>query len=207
MARSRRSKEPAWQRVLVIAFTVYALLVWALPALMLPFANVLPYVHERTVFERLPFSVAGTALVVLAFVVLERARRPARSATAGSRWGDLGPWAGVVAGFALATYAGASLSANLFGLAAKLLPHEAYRVRVTIESADHSGSSRYRAVELAYKDPASGERRYLVLSKRLFDYPDFQLGDVVELRGRSTLVGIYIEEFALLAGRSTSQSH
>jgi hypothetical protein len=197
------TQAPRWKQALAVICLLYVLGVWVLPLLMLPFVHILPFVHQTTVLERLPASVIGTSFLIVAFLVLNGATPRARGAASGGKQGNanwkgaVSHWLGVFAGLAMFTYTAAAFSGNLFGLAAKILPREPYSAKVVIDAASHSGS-RYRSVTLEYNDPVSGARSYLVLSARLFDYPAFQPGDVVELRGYSTLIGIYVTGFALL---------
>lgn len=196
MPRREYADVPLWKQALAPLILAYALVAWALPVLLLPFVTVLPLVHERTFLERLPFSVFGSLVVIAAMVVLNGGRRPGRP-VAGSAREALGFWIGVSAGFALFTIAGAALSANIFGPLAKILPGEAFAVQVSVEAADYSGSRR-PSLGLDYRDPRTGTPRYVTLSKRLFDYPMLRPGDVIQLRGRSTLAGQYIEEIAFV---------
>ena len=180
-------------------------LAWVVPVFMLPFVNVLPFVHERSMLERLLVSCAGSALLVLVLLTLTGGRLPSGYTVVRDRWGNVVRWFGVCAGLALFTYMSAALSANTFGLITKALPRENFNSTVVVESAQFQGS-RYRAVQLKYSEPTKGESRYLVLSMRLFDYPKFEPGDLVELYGKKTWAGVYVENVSLLKRGLTSQS-
>lgn len=196
MTRRRTSRVPKWKQLVALACGAYAVAVWVVPIFMLPLVDILPYVHERDTLARLPFSVAGSALICAVLVALNGGKVPSQASGYGNTRQKLTHWVGVVGGLMMFTFSGAALSANLFGLTARLLPHDAFTSRVTIESAEYYGS-RCKSVELQYKDPDANELRHLTLSKRLFDYPRIQHGDVLELRGRRTLVGSYVHEVQL----------
>lgn len=205
MSTRRLARIPNWKQALAIACILYAALAWVLPVFMLPFVNILPFVHERSVLERLPFSVAGSVLMTLTLIGLNGGRVPPGTLVRGGKRERLTHWLGVSAGLAMFTYFGAALSANVLGIAAKVLPHQDYRAEVMIEAADYYGS-RYKSVVLEYKEPKTSEARYLTISKRLFSYPVLKPGDVVELRGGKSIVGVYVDEFSVLDARLTGQS-
>ncbi|WBY01293.1 hypothetical protein PE066_17785 [Ramlibacter tataouinensis] len=175
---------------------VYAATVWALPVFMLPFVNILPFVHERGVVDRLFFSMAGSALLVAVLLGLNGGRPPKEASVGGTTRQKVLHWIGVISGLAMFTYSGAALSPNLFGITTKLLPQQTYTARVSIDSAEYYGS-RYKSVALEYRDDITREPRHLVISKRLFDYPHLKSGDVVELRGRRTVLGDYVDGLSL----------
>lgn len=194
MVRVNKSRIPKWKQAIALCCMLYAVAVWLVPVFMLPFVNVLPYVHERNVLERLPFSIAGSIIVITILVAMNRGKLPAAPLASTFR-AKATHWAGVLAGLAMFTYSGAEFSPNLLGLVAKLLPHESHTVQVSIESINYSGS-RYKSAALQYNDPITSEPRYLVLSKRLFDYPKMQPGDMLELEEQRTLLGTYIHSFS-----------
>lgn len=185
---------PKWKQAVAFCCLLYAMLVWALPVFMLPFVNVLPYVHERNTLERLPFSVGGSIVVITLLLLMNKGKLPGTPTTGGLRV-KVNHWVGVLAGLAMFTYTGAEFSPNLFGLATRLLPHESRTIQVPIESADYSGS-RYKSVALQFHDPESNKSRHLVLSKRLFDLPRMQPGDRLELKEQKTILGTYIAGFS-----------
>ncbi len=197
MNRGRFSQLPKWRQALLVVCLAYVTIVWALPVFMLPFVNVLPFVHERSVLERLPFSIVGSALLLLTLFAASGERLTPGGTVSGGLRQKAAHWVGVIAGLAMFTFSGAALSANIFGLAAKFLPHENYRSTVVIDSADHHGSRR-GWVSLEYKESTAGEARHLVISRQLFDYPVLQPGDRVELRGERSLIGVYVTELSLL---------
>ena len=194
MVRVNRSRVPKWKQAVALCCLLYAIAVWVVPVFMLPFVNVLPYVHERNVLERLPFSIAGSIAFIAILAAMNKGKLPA-TPLASTFKAKVTHWVGVLAGLSMFTYSGAEFSPNLFGLAARLLPHQSHTVQVPIESVNYSGS-RYKSVALQYKDPMTNEPRYLVLSKRLFDYPKMERGDILELREQRTLLGSYIQDFS-----------
>lgn len=201
LRRTRSRHTPKWKPAIALACAAYMILVWVLPIFMLPFVNVLPFVHERGYWERLLVSGLGSVLVIatLASLAPRRALRDLRSGEPAPGRKRALHWLGVGGGLAAATVAAAALSPNLFGLVACALPGEAHRETIILEAVEHSGS-RYRSVALQYASPADGTTRYLVLSKRLFDYPRFAPGDALEFRGHRTAVGFYVSEFRLSPG-------
>lgn len=205
MARGRRSGVPKWKQAVAIACLAYAAVVWALPVFMLPFVNILPFVHERTVIERLPVSIAGSVLFVLALIAMNGGRIPPKPNFFSRKRERVIHWLGVSAGLAMFTYVGAALSANTLGIVAKVLPGDVFEAVVVLRATDYSGS-RYKSVWLEYKEPESGEMQHLILSKRLFEYPELKPGDTVQLRGERTMIGIYINGFSLAKTGLTSNS-
>lgn len=195
MPRTAARRVPLWKQAVAVACLLYALLAWVVPTFMLPFVNILPFVQEKKFLERLPFSVLGSAAVAATLTVMNGGKIPGSPTDSNTRE-KLRYWFGIIVGLAMFTTMGAALSANSFGLVTKVLPYEPFEVKASIDGVEHSGS-RYKSVELRYRDASTGANRYLVLSKRLFDYPKLQPGDVVEFRGRKTAIGVYVEAIDL----------
>lgn len=197
MPRTQEPLVPIWKQVIVLACALYCLLVWIVPLFMVPFVNELPFVQERDIYKRLMFSAIGTLLVVVVLVSLgpQKMWHVARSQEPnGPRLKKLRHWIGVMAGITMFTYTGAWLSGNIFGLISRALPCQPYKETVVLDSVEFNGS-KYRSASLRYKSQQDGEARYLVLSRRLFDYPRFAPGDVLELSGEESVVGVYIKSF------------
>lgn len=172
----------------------YLALAWVLPVLMTPFVNVLPFVHKHDAVERLWISSLATLFVTVVLVAMNprSSFRSFKSSTGGASLSKrCRNWVGVLAGLAMFTCSAAWLSANPLGLAARVLPGTAYDEIVVLDNVESRGS-RYRAAVLDYRSPEDGTPRYLVLSRRLFDYPKLTAGDVVRLRGRATTIGVYV---------------
>lgn len=197
MPRICRPSVPVWKQAIAIACTLYFLCAWIAPLFMLPFVNELPFVHERDINERLLLSVIGTLFVIGVLFSLgpQKMWRVSKSQEPhGSQLKKLGHWAGFIVGVAMFTYTAASLSGNTLGLIARFLPSQPYNETVVLDSVGFNGFER-RSALLSYTSQKDGKVRYLVLSKRLFDYPKFASGDVLELYGEEGLVGIYITSF------------
>lgn len=203
MPDARPGSLPRWKLLVAGACVAYLLVAGILPVLMLPFVNVLPFVHERGFVDRLLLSSIGTVTVLVTLLALDRRRwmgGVASLAPQGAWWRTVQHWFGVVGGFAMFTAGAAWLSPNSCGLLARVLPSQPYREVVVLESVAHGGTGRRAAVSLVYRDRADGHPRYLVLSGRLFDDPRVVPGDVVELRGEAGPVGIYVRNLEVQAG-------
>lgn len=180
-----------WKQAATLCCLLYTIAVWVLPVLMLPFVKVHPYVHERSVLQRLPFSVAGSIIVIATLIGMSKEKLFTAPQAINFKM-KITHWCPVFAGLAMFTYAGAELSPNLFGLVTKLLRHESHTVQVMIESVSYSGS-RSKSVTLQCSDPVTSEPRYPVLSKQLFDYPRIRRGDMLELKEQRSILGTYIQ--------------
>lgn len=197
MPRSYRPSVPTWKQAIAIACALYFLIVWIAPLFMLPFVNELPFVQEHDIYERLMFSAIGTlsvmgVLVSLGPKTLWRAAKLLEPN--GSQLRKLGHWAGVIGGLSMFTFFAALLSGNTLGLISSVLPSQPYKEIVVLDSVEFNGA-KYRSASLRYTSEKDGKPRYLVISKRLFEYPKFAPGDVLELHGEQGLVGVYITGF------------
>jgi hypothetical protein len=172
--------------VVLLAFFSW---IWAVA--LLPFANVLPYLQERSLAER--------ALLSAAFFAF---------ASSAAWWGQtpkqwksfssshLNGWKGklgMLVALIFLTYSTAELSANIWGSLAKLSPGRPYSESHEVMAAKASGS-KYSSVELQLRGQ-DRKIRFLTLSRKLFDYPKFQAGEVVLLYGKRTVFGVYVSEF------------
>ena len=203
MPDARPGSLPRWKLLVASACVAYLLVAGVLPVLMLPFVNVLPFVHERGFVDRLLLSSLGTVTVLVTLFALDPRRWTggvASLAPPGPWWRTATHWLGVVGGFAMFTAGAAWLSPNTCGLLARVLPSQPYREIVELESVDHSGTGRRTAVSLVFRDRVNGEPRYLELSRRLFDDPGVKPGDVVELRGEAGPVGVYVTDLEVRIG-------
>lgn len=200
MRRASSVSIPKWKQAVALMCTAYFLLVWCLPIFMLPFVYELPFVQEHNFWERLVVSSLGTVLVLTVLISLNphRILRVVKShEPAGPSWRKVQHWLGVMGGFVMFSAGSAAFSANLFGVVGRVLPTETYQEKVVLESVEFLGS-RHKSVALSYRSSVDGGVRYLVLSKRLFDYPHFSPGDVLELSGERSFVGTYVSEFRRL---------
>ena len=191
--RLARSSTQKWKQAVALGCAAYLALAWVLPLLMTPFVNVLPFVHKRDTIERLWISCLATLFVTVVLLAMNprcafRSFDLSVGASFAKRWRNR---VGVLAGLAMFTYSAAWLSANPFGLAARVLPGTDYEEVVVLDNVAFQGS-RYRTAVLDYRSPEDGTPRYLVLSQRLFDYPKLTAGDLVRLRGKATTIGVYV---------------
>jgi len=195
MSRRKLKSVPIWKQGIALLCAVYLIAVWVIPVFLLPFVNVLPYVHQATFLQRFLGSCVGTAIVFLTLFALgpKQFLRNMSSAPA-TRWERAKHWLALALGFAMFTYMGAELSPNLFGALTHALPGNAYEESFQVEDATTHGS-RYRSVSLVLRSHPNEASRYLVISKRLFDYPQIRRGDVLKVSGRKTAVGIYVTNF------------
>lgn len=197
MVLSKEKRSPGWKPVLIIGCCLYALSVWVLPIILLPIVKVLPLLQEKSLIERLPVYSVGTAGFVLALHLIGRGGPPEKQGPLWSLFrGDPKLLLGVLIGLAVFTVSGAALSANCLGLLAKGLPGMPYQSAFRIEEVDFSGT-RNKSVSLALRDPEDGKPFYLVLSRRLFEYPEFKPGDVLILEGKKGALGVYVTDFKL----------
>lgn len=197
-ARKRRSAPPeiwsrgGWRRLVAILGAAYCLAAWVLPVVVMMIFRELPYLQERAWPERLALSALGTGVLVAAMVAsfperlrIYRGRTIGETAFAGFL---------ALAGLAMFTAVAATWSANLFGVAAKLLPGEPWSARVIVTGVD-LGGSRARAVSLTLRPKENMEELHLALSRRLFDVPEIRAGDELVLDGKRGLAGTWVEAF------------
>ncbi len=91
-------------------------------------------------------------------------------------------------------YAAADLSCNSLGTLVKIFPNQPYIEQMAVVNAKASGS-KMKSVDLDLKSNADGRIYYLTLSKQLFNYPKFNVGEKLLLKGRKNFFGVYIESF------------
>jgi hypothetical protein len=165
--------------------------VW--PLLLLPFVNILPYLQSQPFAARFFFSVnAWLCTGALWFVIITAKERRVISALF-SGWKDI---AGTVAGIAMFAYFAAELSANTFGSLVKVFPGQSYMQRFEVMNTESAGS-KYKSVTLELRSQSHRQAFYLTLSKRLFDYPQFNGGEVLMLKGKQNFFGVYVDDVEL----------
>ena len=167
---------------------------WLWSVALLPFVNVLPYLQEQSLTERFFLTGAFFAFASGAAWWAQTPKQWNSFATIHlSGWkGKLGTLAALV----FVTFGTAELSANVCGTVVKLCPGQPYLERHVITAAKSVGS-KYRSVELELK--GQDQRvRFLTLSRKLFEYPKFQAGEVLMLTGKKTVFGVYVSEFRRL---------
>jgi hypothetical protein len=191
----RKKSPPRWKQFLALGCVLYWLLAWVLPTLLLPFVNVLPFVHHADFPKRLLVSTAGTvlSLCIMYWLVPKRTTTSLRFANF-TKWEKRKESLVLILGLALFTYMGAWVSANSIGTLARAFPSVPYHEQVVIENVTYEGS-KYKSVSLVVRNQKNCELRYLTLSKRLFEYPRFKSGDTLTLIGWETLLGSYVTEF------------
>ena len=196
MTRKQLASVPLWKQAAVFACLGYFVLAWILPVFMLPFFNILPYVHAMEEEHRILVSTALSVLTCAALIALQKPSRVLRNfrEPGSTRWEKTKNLLFAIGGLALFTYAGAVCSPNFFGTLVRVLPGSTYEANIVLDSVSAKGS-RYRSVSLTFTDPEAGGTKYLVLSNRLFQYPKFKPGDVLTLYGKQGPLGVYIEEF------------
>jgi hypothetical protein len=101
---------------------------------------------------------------------------------------------GSIWGLLLFTFCGAELSGTSLGTLVKIFPNKPYSAQMEVVNAEAKGS-KMRSVDLDLKSNTDGKVYYLTLSKSLFNYPKFNIGDKLILKGKQNWFGVYIEEF------------
>ncbi len=206
MVRKNSRFIPIWKQIIAGCCVFYFISVWCVPVFMLPFVNVLPYVHESNFSQRLPISIAGSILFFFILFSLnpKNFANNLNSFKAG-RWVRIKHLAGVLLGLAMFTCTGAWLSPNLFGAITLALPSTTYEETTEVVEAHFKGS-KYKSVSLVLRNRSDGRVIYLTLSKRLFEYPHFNVGDNLRLYGEKTITGEYVNNFELIGNRLTNVS-
>ncbi|MDO8960656.1 MAG: hypothetical protein Q7V02_01035 [Methylophilus sp.] len=206
MKRSKSNDIPIWKQMLAVVIAAYCLAVWALPTFMLPFVNVLPYVHQMDFLHRLIISATLSLLVVSILYLLNPTHFLSfhQSGSSDSKWGGMKRWLGPLLGLIMFTFSGAYWSPNLFGVLTRAFPSSEYAKTVEIVNVDFLGT-KHKSVSLMLKDK-DGKAMYLVLAQRLFDYPRFKSGDTLELHGIENFVGAYVINFKVVGNRLTHHS-
>lgn len=180
-----------WRRVVAIGSAAYCLVAWVLPVVILVIFRELPYLEERPFVERLAFSAAGTAALVVAMVIAFPRRalvyrgKTLRETVTNAFW--------AVLGLAMFTAAAAYWSGNTLGVLAKLMPGDGYSARFTVIDVD--SSRRWFALTLQPKDGTQEVR--LPLSMWLFDRPEIREGDELVASGKRNLAGVYIDSIQM----------
>jgi hypothetical protein len=183
-------------RVLGIVGLSAAFLAWLVPVFMLPFVNVLPYLHTTALSHRLGWSAAFYAVVCLiARAVITRQQWNAVRRRTFQGWKNT---LGVLLGLLMAVYAAASLSANTLGLIVKALPGEHFSRDFVVTMAKTTGSN-FKAVELELQSPSNQHSYEITLSNRPFGtLPTFKPGDLIRFEGTQNLFGSYVSHVTAL---------
>lgn len=184
--------KPLWLRSVAGVLLLTSFSSAIVPLFMLPFINILPYLQTLPLWERLLWSTMLTLVAILfGFIATTKKQRRSIAALTMSSWKDIA-WGAL--GCVMFIFAAAALNDNLFGSLVKIFPNDPYIARFEVTTAEFF-DSRNKSVTLGLKAQSNGKLHYLTLSKRLFDYPKFQRGDVLILKGRRNIFGTYVESF------------
>jgi hypothetical protein len=192
MSTSGKSERlrPVAVRAVAALLLLLVFLSWVWAVALLPFVNVLPYLQASSLSERvLTTGIFFAFAVATASWAQTKKQRSSFAAVHLSGWkGKLG----MLAAFVFLTYLTAELSANIWGTVVKLCPGQMYTERHEITAAKNVGA-KYRSIELQLKGPDQ-KIRSLTLSRKLFEYQTFEVGETVLLSGKSTFFGVYVSE-------------
>lgn len=179
-----------------VVFTL-ALLV---SVVMLPFVNVLPYLHTTTLWHR---SILVGVFFIFFCVAL-------RLALTNKQWNlvralTLQTWKDVVLGllgFVIAIYSVAALSANTLGILTKIFPGEVFVQDLIVLSKESIGP-KYRALKLELQSPQNQQVYQIRLSGKVFgDLPEVERGDVLRIEGTRNSFGSYVTHFSVSPKRT-----
>ena len=162
------------------------------PPILMQFTGILPYLHNWVIFERLILVFLVWCLVII-FYLLVSTDKQKKSVLSTIQY-SFKNWVISFFGVLLFVYSGAWLSANSLGTLVKIFPNEPYSAQMEVVNVKTQGS-KYKSVNLDLKSNADGEIYYLTLSKQLFNYPKFNIGDKLILKGKQNWFGVYVEEF------------
>jgi hypothetical protein len=181
-------------RFLGIASMVAAFLAWLVPVFMLPFVNVLPYLHTTPIAHRVGLS---AVFYLLACAIAKWAMTQQQWSAVRNR--TLRTWKevlGVVLGLLMAIYAAAALSGNTLGLLVRAIPgKEVVRELVVVKSKTSGSSFKATKLELSSSDQQFYE---VALSKRIFgEIPKIKPGDKIKFETVENLFGTYVTRFEI----------
>jgi hypothetical protein len=164
-----------------------------MPVIVMVWVGPLPYLRETTFLERIAPWTITTALVAALMVAGARMRPMA------GPWAGVGGWRDVltlIGAFGFAALVSAMMSPTFWGALMKITPGSAYRSVAAVEDVDRR-TRRRRAggasVDIDLRHAEDNRRRYLELSERFFGEPRVEAGDVLTLRGKQNLLGVYVE--------------
>lgn len=199
--RKKNTPRPLWKQIVAVCCLIYFIAVWILPIFMAPFVNVLPFIHQSDFHSRLAVSMTCSFLLLgtLYFLDTKNFVNFVQN-NESSLWKSAGNLIGISLGFILFSFYAAALSPNFFGALTRIFPSSEYEHIVEVESVEFSGP-KYRSADLTLRGESDKKKLYLVLSKRLFDYPRFNVGDVIKLRGLQNFVGVYVTDFNVIGSR------
>jgi hypothetical protein len=173
-------------------YLAFVFLSGALPPISMQFTGILPYLNVWQFYERLIFVFLNWCFAIIFYLIVSTEKQK-KSVLLTIQF-NLKDWILGVLGILLFICSGAWLAANSLGPLVKILPNELYTSRMVIVNVEADGS-RNKSANLDLKSIADGKIYYLTLSKRLFNYPKFNIGDKLILKGRQNWFGVYVEEF------------
>jgi hypothetical protein len=162
---------------------------------MLPFVNVLPYLHTTTLLLR--FILVGAFFLFFCVTL--------RLALTNEQWHlvralTLRTWKDVVMGllgFLMAIYGVAALSANTLGILTKVFPGVFFVQDLVVLSKEAVGP-KYRALKLELQSPQNQQIYQIRLSGKVFgDLPEVERGDVLRIEGTRNSFGSYVTHFSV----------
>lgn len=173
----------------------YCGIAWVLPIVLAVFFTELPYLQKFAFGER--FAISGFFTVVILIITAFLWPKNFLVYKAPKRLGTLKNVFMAFSGFVMATFFSAWLSGNIFGSFVKLTPGTEYEERLLIKDVAYQGV-RYRTVTLLMERKGDSNLTYLTLAKRLFNYPEFKVGDSIMLHGKKNIFGVYVDSFAVI---------
>jgi hypothetical protein len=177
-------------RYLAGTLAIFAISLLLIPVALFPFFNFMPYLQPWSFSWRvIAISIIWIGVIAPSFIFCTYKERQIIFNAAGERTRDR---IGVILGMAFFTFLSAALSANTAGIVAKLIPGKHYSGKFLVISASKTGS-KYQALHLELRALDSKRSHYLSLSKRSFNFIDVKVGNYIELSGKNTLIGVYVD--------------
>lgn len=167
------------------------------PPILMQFTGTLPYLHNWKLLFRLIFFFCLWLSAIIAYLIL--ANQKQKKSVLSTLQYNLRDWTLSFLGALLFIFSGAWLVANSLGPLVKIFPNEPYISQMVILNAEAQGS-RHKSVNLDLKSSADEKVYYLTLSKRLFNYSKFHVGDKLILKGNQNWFGVYVEEVIPING-------
>lgn len=173
----------------------YCGIAWVLPILLAVFFTELPYLQKFAFGER--FAISSGFSIVMLIVTAFLWPRNFLVYKAPKRLGTVKNVLMAFSGLVMFTFSSAWLSGNIFGSFVKLTPGTEYEERLLIKDVAYRGV-RYRAVTLLMERSGESNLMYLTLAKRLFNYPEFKVGESIMLHGKENIFGVYVDSFTVI---------
>lgn len=193
MSRIKNNSKIAWHKFLQFIFLTTLAVFWVLPVVEAPIFNKLPYLEAMNPPEKFIWSFSITVFIFFLYLLLSESIILKNGITYISGL-NLKRKLLASLGFLMFVYASVDLSCNTFGTLVKIFPNKPYSAQMEVVNAETKGS-KMRSVDLDLKLNTDGKVYHLTLSKSLFSYPKFKVGDKLILKGKKNWFGVYIEEF------------